>query len=162
VASFNIEKIKARMEAYVEGFDDRVASVGWFPGAKYPDGTQVAYVATIHEFGSPAQGIPPRPFVRPTVAGQQKVWAGIMADGVRAVISGRASSGDVLEGVGLQAAGDIGKTIANLTSPPLKPATVAARARRYADGKITNSLTKPLNDTGLMQASLTHTVGPEK
>ncbi|MDL2105264.1 hypothetical protein QQJ69_19235, partial [Proteus mirabilis] len=41
-------------------------SVGFFEHSKYPDGTPIAYVASIQELGYPAGGIPPRPFLRPT------------------------------------------------------------------------------------------------
>ena len=46
--------------------------VGWFDTARYQDGTPVAYVAAIQEFGHGA--IPPRPFMRPTIAQQRQAW----------------------------------------------------------------------------------------
>jgi hypothetical protein len=43
--------------------------VGFMENADpYPDGTPVALVAAVQEFGSPSNGIPPRPFMRPAVA----------------------------------------------------------------------------------------------
>lgn len=47
----SFDKIKARLDAIPEGFANRVAKVGWFPSAKYEDGTPVAYVAAIQEYG---------------------------------------------------------------------------------------------------------------
>lgn len=42
----------------------------WFAGidstSKYEDGTSIALVAMVHEYGSPSRGIPARPLFRPT------------------------------------------------------------------------------------------------
>jgi len=63
-----------------------------------------------------------------------------------------------MDAVGARAAGDIAKNISEVWEPPLKEATVRARARRYASREITPSLRKPLVDTARMVSSLTHTV----
>ena len=64
---FNLDKIKATLDRVPEEFDGMVAQVGFPSGINYEDGTNVAYVATIQEFGAPEANIPPRPFMRPTV-----------------------------------------------------------------------------------------------
>lgn len=78
--------------------------VGWFETAKYEDGTPVAYVAAIQENGSPAQGIPPRPFLRTTIAARQAAWRDLIHSGAQRILDGKASVADVLNIVGLRAA----------------------------------------------------------
>lgn len=125
--------------------------VGWFEGKLYPDGTPVALVATVQEYGSPANGIPPRPFFRPTVSAQRTAWKKIIADGTKAMLRGSVGPVQVMEGVGLQAQGDFKKAIAKVTTPPLAKGTLRARTLRNG-GKAASA--KPLNDTGYMLATL--------
>lgn len=126
--------------------------VGWFQGSKYPDGTPVAYVAAIQEFGYAEGNIPPRPFFRPTIEAQQSNWRGLVERGVKGIPSGRRTANQVLEGLGLQAAGDVRAAIAQVTSPPLAESTKANRRSRG------NSSEKPLVDTRVMLPTLTHQV----
>ena len=48
--------------------------VGFLENAKYPDGTPVAMVAAIQDYGAPGAGIPPRPFFRNMIADKQREW----------------------------------------------------------------------------------------
>lgn len=147
------------LKQFLDGIKgDKVGKVGWFESAKYNDGTPVAYVATINEFGCPEKNIPARPTVRPTIAEQQGNWRRLAAQGAKAILAGRYTVAQVLEGIGLQAVGDIKKTISKLTSPALKESTVKNRLRRRADRKTIGGLTKPLVDTGRMLNSLTNVV----
>lgn len=145
-----------QLRVAVQGLGNTTGKVGWFETAKYPDGTPVAYVASIHEFGYAAGSIPPRPSMRPTIAAQSKEWALSFGKGATAAAKGNYTAAQVMDAVGLMAAGDVAKTISKITQPPLKPATVAARRRRYADQNTTGNLTKPLVDTALMVTSITH------
>lgn len=155
-------KVHAKLAEISEGFVKNEAKVGWFSSAHYPDGTPVAYVALIQELGAPAVHIPPRPFIRPTIKAQRDVWAKLLRDGAKAVIKGKFTAYQVLEGVGMQSAGDIRKTITQVESPPLKESTIKARARLLASKEITASLEKPLIATRLMMNSTTNVVGPKK
>lgn len=151
-------KILAKRLKELEG---KVAKAGWFESAVYPTGTPVATVAAVHEFGAPAKNIPPRPFMRPTIARESNNWKALMASGAKAIIRGNATIDQVLNAVGAKAAGDVAKTIASITAPPLKAATIAARARKRKDKTITATLRKPLVDTALMINSVTHLVEDE-
>lgn len=51
MAGFDLSRVMAKIDAIGEGFANREAKIGWFPGARYEDGTPVAYVAAIQEFG---------------------------------------------------------------------------------------------------------------
>lgn len=145
-----------QLTANVQGLDGLTGKVGWFESAKYSDGTPVAYVASIQEFGAAEQNIPARATMRPAIAEESKEWTRQFGQGAKAVALGNYSATQVMDAVGALAAGDVAKRIAELQSPPLKPATVDARRRRYADRKTTGSLTKPLVDTALLVTSITH------
>jgi hypothetical protein len=147
-----------RLRMFLEGVGDKVGKVGFFPSSKYEDGTPVAYVATIQEYGAPAQGIPATGFMRSTVETKQGEWRGIAQQGARAMIAGNATGAQVLEAIGLKAAGDIRYTIAKVNSPPLAASTIAARLRRRADKSTVGGLTKRLVDTGTLLNAVTNSV----
>lgn len=132
--------------------------VGWFESAVYPNGTPVAYIATIQEFGAPSRNIPARPFMRPTVKEQSDNWKKLMFSGSKSILKGTATAQHVMDALGAKAAGDVAKTISQIWTPPLAPRTIQARARRLSSKEITPSLTKPLVDTARMIDSVTHIV----
>lgn len=146
------------LEKALKNVSGLTTKVGWFKGAKYQDGTPVAYVATIQEYGSPMNGIPPRSFMRTTIAEKENEWAKLARSGAKAIIAGNASPKMVMEGLGLAASGDVRKKISEINSPALKAGTIEARKRKLSKGKKVGALTKPLVETGLMVASLTSTV----
>lgn len=152
---------KARLKVALENLGDKTGRVGWFPSAKYPDGTSVATVAAIQEFGAPGKNIPPRSFMRTTMREKVGKWRELAESGARAIMAGNATTGTVMEGIGLQAQGDIARKITEITSPPLKPATVIARANRKdkaSGGKANSWSIKPLEDTDLMFDTVSHDV----
>ena len=128
------------------------ARVGFFKSSVYEDGTPVAYVAAIQEFGNPAGGIPSRSFIRTTIAEQEGPWRDLMKNGCKAIVNGKATVDQVMEGMGLQAEGDMKAKISQISQPPLKAGTIKNRLKRG------NKSQKPLVDTGYMLATLTHTV----
>lgn len=144
--------------ATMKALEGVVGKVGFFESAKYNDkkGTPVAYVAAIHEYGSAPQGIPARPFFRPTIAREGAAWGVAFGKGAKAIVKGNQTPFSVMDAVGQLAAGDVKRTIADLQSPPLDPDTIAARRRRYKDKKTTGNLTKPLVDTSIMVDSVTN------
>lgn len=147
-----------RLLLNIAGLEGLQGKVGWFETAKYPDGTSVAYVASIHEFGYPEGGIPARSFMRSTAMESSKQWTLAFGRGVKAIASGTFNADQVMESVTLLAVGDIKKKISEIQSPPLAPATIAARRRRYKNKALTGNLTKPLVDTSLMVSSITNVV----
>lgn len=131
--------------------------VGFFETATYADGTPVAYIAAIQEFGYPEGNIPPRSFMRTTEVEKKVEWgnniAGALADAIEkkslAVLQNN------LTQVGGAAAGDIQRTITKIQSPPLSEATLHNRSTRKI--RRTDS-TKPLIDSGKMLQSVTFDV----
>jgi phage gpG-like protein len=137
---------------------DATARVGIVEAQNYPDGTPVAYVAAIHEYGSPKNNIPMRPFFRPTIKKNQTNWTAILTKGAKAVFNGKESIGSVLDKVASLAAGQIRQAISEIKSPPLKAATIANKLRKYKDQSTVGNLNKPLVDSGVLLNSITHVV----
>jgi hypothetical protein len=159
---------------HLDGIETKV---GWFPSARYPDGTPVAYVMSVQEFGYGP--IPPRPFFRTTVAEEKETWSKYAAEGAKAVLAGKLSAFDVMDGLGERAQEDVKETINQITSPPLSPITLELRAMKHKDPtlRITGTLVgqvaakvkqpgyqlasgtpdKPLIDTKNAITTLTHT-----
>lgn len=171
----NLDKIKATLERVPDEFDGMVAQVGFPSGINYEEGTPVAYVATIQEFGAPEVGIPPRPFMRPTVKAHKNQWTKIIASRIPQVVIGKLTAFDVLDLVGIKAVADIQSSIAAVDSPTLSPVTVLLRkwkkegrkisrrtvgeaARAIDNGVDPGSDNKPLNASGLMIASVQNAV----
>lgn len=153
-----------RLKVALRELDGVTGKTGWFESAKYPDGTPVAYVAAIQELGAvlrpaddghvsaadwtgdgPAGGfIPPRPFMRPAVAKHGQEWMDQLAKGAAAVLKGQYTALEVMEAVAMRAAGDIGKEIQAVTTPPLAASTIANKG-----------FSKPLIHSRLMFQSVT-------
>lgn len=125
----------SRIRRELRALDRTSSRVGWFESSKYPDGTPVAYIGTIQEFGYAAGGIPPRPFFRPTITVQQIVWRGLALQAATGMIKGNRTAFQVFELLGLQAEGDVRKTISQITTPPLSLLTLMARKARHEHGK---------------------------
>lgn len=131
---------------------------GWFASSKYPDGTYVAYIAAIQEFGSPEQNIPPRMGLRNMLENKNKDWTKFLRYAAKRVLNETAEAREMMEVLGSLAQADIFKQIKSVTEPPLAKATLAARARRHGGQALTATGAKILNDTGTMIATVTHIV----
>jgi len=130
----------------------KTARVGWFESAQYKDGTPVAYVATIQEYGSPKNKIPPRPFFRNAIEANKQEWKGIANEYGKHIVNGKATIDQAMEAIGLVAAGDVRKSISEIMEPPLAESTIKTRNKRG------NTSVKPLVDTGYMVSTVTSVV----
>ena len=143
----------------------KVGKVGWFKGARYDDAnkTPVYKIAIIQEFGYAPLNIPPRAFMRPTMKEKSAAWAAQVSLGAKAILDGRQTIEGVLSLLAQRAAGDVEQTISNLTTPPLKPATIRARLRSRGKSSkaFVGGLDKPLIDTATMFDSLSYAVEKE-
>lgn len=159
------------------------ASAGWNESAKYADGTPVAGVAAVQEFGSPKTGTPPRPIMRNTIEANKNEWKDLSKDLFRSVARGELDAKTVYGILGAKAAGDVRKTISTVSTPPLSPVTLALRRLkkegRTVDGALVFAVMravamgltgpgdlgygggvskKPLVDDGIMINTLSHEV----
>lgn len=180
MAGLDFSKVMARIDAIGEGFGGKEAQVGFFPGPGYENGASVAYVATIQEMGCPEVGIPPRPFMRPTIVSEKDKWAREMGGFIKLSLEGKVKGDGVFDFIGNVAAEDIGKTIDKGNFKPLSKITlmlrkmrdenkgdsdwhmsgakVAEAAARVAANEPGSDRTTPLDDSGLLRASLQYKV----
>lgn len=150
-------------------------SVGFLEGATYPDGTSVAMVAAIQEFGAPKAKIPPRPFFRNMISDKSPSWPKAVGDLLKANdYDAERTLGQAGEGI----KGQLQESIINTNSPALSPITVMLRgmksndqslvvtgktvgeaAARVAAGKTNyGASTKVLDETGHMLNSVDYSV----
>jgi hypothetical protein len=57
--------------------------VGFLEGSTEADGTSVPMLAAVHNYGSAARGIPPRPFFSNMVSENQDGWPAIIEEGLK-------------------------------------------------------------------------------
>ena len=113
-----LEKIARRLKR------GAVVKVGFLEEATYPDGTSVAMVAAIQDFGAPSVGIPPRPFFRNMVAAKKDEWPAALEKLLEAN-DYDAERALALMGEGI--AGQLRQSIIDTNEPPLKDATIARK-----------------------------------
>ncbi len=141
-----------RMRIVLEDIQRKAGSgeflrLGFLEGATYPNGTPVAYIAAINEFGRPDHNQPPRPFFRQMIAAKSPGWGQSMAK----VLKAAGYDVDVsLARMGEGIRGQLQGSIRELTQPPLAPATVEAKG-----------FDKPLIDTSVMINSVDYEVTKE-
>lgn len=148
-------KIKLASNSARNVKDARVR-VGWFEESKYDDNTPIALVAYFQEYGT-KRGIPQRPFMRPAELKNKAKWEQIALQEIRKCIETGRPLTQAMTVLGLAVKRDIVHEITTLTEPPLKESTVKARIRRLAKSttrKPSDTISKPLVDTGMMLAAL--------
>lgn len=115
----------------LKALDGLQGRVGWFPSAKYEDGTPVAYVMALNEFGH--GNTPPRPSGRQTVAENKSAWRDLTLSASRQTVQGKISAYDAVAKLTQKAENDWKETILKLQSPPLSPVTLELRAMKKRD-----------------------------
>lgn len=149
--------------------------VGFLSDATYADGTPVAMVAAIQEFGAPSMGIPPRPFFRNMIAAKSDSWPQAIAS---LLVKNNYDARKTLAIAGVAIENQLQSSIVALMSPALSPTTIMLRKMRQEDpdlvvtgktvgeaaAKVANGddasgvSTKPLVDTGVMLHSVSSVV----
>jgi hypothetical protein len=163
--------------AKVKKVNNTTVKVGWFGDHKYPNGTSVAYVATIQEFGYQGGGIniPPRPFMRPAEADHKAEWNVLAAKQIDKYLHGLQSFDGMTDIIGQKIEDDIVDKIVNGDHAPLSQITLLLRKWKREGKTINRSMVEmarkelaknpdmsvsandtPLNDTGLMIASISN------
>lgn len=104
--------------------------VGFLENATYPDGTPVAMVAAIQNFGAPSRGIPPRPFFTNMVKTKSPEWGPAMA---MALESTQNDAEKALAIVGQGIKGQLQQSIIDTDAPPLSPITLMLRKMQGED-----------------------------
>jgi hypothetical protein len=134
-----------KLEMVLKGIAERAGKpgtvrVGFLEGATYPDGTSVATVAAIQNYGAPGANIPARPFFSNMVKEKSPNWGKSLGQVlVAANYDATLALGRMGEGI----KGQLEQAILDTTSPPLAKETVDAKG-----------FSKPLEDTGHMLDSV--------
>jgi hypothetical protein len=169
----NLEKALAEIAKKVS--KAAKVDVGFLEDATYPDGTSVAMVAAIQEFGAPSAGIPPRPFFRAMIAAKSPEWPKAIGD---LLTANDYDAAKTLDQAGAAIEGQLKESIENTFDPPLSPVTLMlrkmradnpdlvvnktvveqARAKVAAGASSAGASTKPLVDSGHLLASTGHKV----
>lgn len=144
--------------------------VGFLEGATYPDGTSVATVAAINNFGAPAAGIPARPFFSRMVASNSPTWGAKLA---KLLEMNDWDAAKALDLMGMGIANELRTAIITTTDPPNSMATNLLKQRfpmggysfddvlkAWSDAEAgeTAPAGKPLSWTGHMANSISHEV----
>jgi hypothetical protein len=125
------------------GRDDELR-VGFLEGATYPDGTSVAMVAAINEYGRPENNQPPRPFFRKMINEKSPGWASSIGR-ILPTTGYDVEKTLALLGEGIK--GQLQGSIRRFNDVPLSPVTVAKKG-----------FEKQLIDTGVMINSVDYEV----
>lgn len=118
--------------------------VGFLEGATYPDGTPVALVAAVNEYGAPSRGIPPRPFFRNMIADKSADWPEALGKTLQATGLDQTKA---LELMGQGVAAQLRDSIIATDTPPLAQSTIDKKGS-----------SKPLVDSGHMLNSIDYEV----
>lgn len=115
-----LKKVRDRIRSGAE------VRVGFLEGATYPDGTSVATVAAINNFGAPGAGVPARPFFSEMIARNSPEWGDRFADVLTGVdYDAEAALGLMGDGI----AGQLRQAIVETDSPPNSPVTNLLKQR---------------------------------
>lgn len=115
-------------------------------GASAGAGLTMVDLATIHEFGAPAAGIPERSFIRRTFAEKHEALAAMTKRLAAAVVTKKMPVDRALGLLGAWGAAEVKRTITSGPGvpPPLSPVTIARKGS-----------TRPLVDTGRLVGAIT-------
>lgn len=139
------EKLEAALkEIAAKASNASVVKVGFLANATYPDGTSVAMVAAINEYGAPGAGIPPRPFFRNMIAAKSGEWPRAIADLLK---TNDYDAAKTLGQTGEAVKGQLAQSIVDTNTPPNAPSTIARKGAA-----------KPLVDSGHLLQSIDHEV----
>lgn len=124
---------------------------------KSPDNHLLGFV---HENGSPANNIPPRPFLVPGIEHSSQVIVAGMKRAIKQALNGNEKdSAESLEQTAIRAASAVKNYMQTASFEPLKPETIANRNRsRQTIGKRKNEklgiAIKPLINTGQLRNAI--------
>lgn len=119
----------------------RTLRVGFLEDATYPDGTSVAQVAAMNNFGT--SRAPPRPFFSNMVATEGPSWGEKLA---RILDANDFDSEKALELMGEGISGQLRDAIVSFNGAPLSPVTLLLRARFPMGGYEPDDVWKAFRD----------------
>jgi hypothetical protein len=134
------DKLQAELQRMVgEVTTAQSVKVGFLANATYPDGTPVAMVAAIQNWGAPRAGIPPRPFFSNMIVAKQAEWG--PATGAL-LVANNYNAARTLAQVGEAISGQLREGIINTNDPPLSQVTLMIRKMKSEGATITRKSLK--------------------
>jgi len=130
--------------------DKRRVLVGVPKGKAEEDGTSIAMIAVVHEFGSPERGIPERSFLRAGILGALPNLVRLNEANIKKIANGGFTALTALNQLGVMAAGAVQRQIVEGDYAPNAPATIKAKGS-----------SKPLLDSGQLRQSITYQIAAE-
>lgn len=142
------DKASAHLQRIVKQIaGGKTLRVGFLANAKYPDGTSVALVAALNEYGHrdrSGQMVGPWPFFRNMVAAKQHTWPKAFAAALASTDYDLIASYKIM-GEGIR--GQLQESIRAIMAPPLKASTIARKG-----------FSKPMINTGHMLSSVDYKI----
>lgn len=138
----------ARLKANLHAARNRVVSVGIPSGPTEADGTSLAMIGAVHEFGMPEKNIPERPWLHPSIIENRDKHRALNKMNLIKIMQGEMTVDEALGQLGNMAAGLAKEYVRHSSFPPL--------AQRTIDRKGSST---PLIDTGNMIQSITYSIG---
>lgn len=158
MAGFSVKIVKDLDRAKLQALADRtrkagarIVNVGYPDGPKEENGTSVAMIAAVHNFGSPARGIPERPFMTQAVTGAREKFIALNRRNIPLVLQDQMTTDEALGQLGTLAVSLIQQQIKNGDFKELKEETIERKGS-----------SKPLIDDGQMLQSTTYMLGNKK
>lgn len=106
------------------GTANRSLAVGFLENATYPNGTPVAMIAAIQNYGAPRAGIPRRAFFSNMVKDKRAGWPATLAQLVK---DNDFDTERALQLMGEGIKGQLQQSILDTNAPPLAPRTIARK-----------------------------------
>lgn len=143
-----------RINAKLRGIRERLAQkrvlVGVPEGTgSYEDGTKIAVIAAVNEFGSADGRIPERSFLRIPLRQAAKELAAVFRHSVPEAVDGSITVDNLYDRVGLKAVGVVQEAISAGISPANAESTIKAKGSStplVADGTLRKSITYVIDD----------------
>lgn len=136
------------MAAYLADLSKKVSNpgtlrVGFLEGATEEDGTPVAMIAAIQNFGAPSKGIPPRPFFSNMVKKESGSWGGDLATVLKA---SDMDAKRALTLFGHHVEGQLTQAILDTNDPPNSPVTNLLKQRFPMGGQTFDDVLQARSD----------------
>ena len=144
-----------KLKKHLESLAGRKVMIGIPASEGQRDGEPInnATLGYIHEYGSPSQNIPARPFLIPGVKDAMPKARAKLGDAIKDILRGKQEDAQkALHAAGLIASSRVKEKLVEGPFAPLSASTIRARERRGV------TRTKPLIDTGDMQRHVTYVV----
>lgn len=113
----------------------------------YEDGTKLAVIAAVNEFGSADGNIPERSFLRVPLRAAGKELSAVFKNSVPEAASGAITIDNLYDRVGLKAVGIVQEAISAGIDPPNAESTIKAKGS-----------STPLVDDGTLRQSITYVI----